>query len=51
MVEHHMQQFFSMQANFIGFTFVTSFSSPLLGSTYIQAQNGSMAMNILETQI
>ena len=51
MLEHHMQQFFSMKINFICFTFVILFSSQLLGSTYIQAQKGSMAMNILETQI
>lgn len=51
MLEHHMQQFFSMKINFICFTFVILFSSLLLGSTYIQAQKGSMTMNILETQI
>jgi len=51
MLEDHMQQFFSMKANFICFTFVILFSSPLLGSTHIKAHKVPMAMNILETQI
>jgi hypothetical protein len=51
MLKDHMQQFFSMKANFICFTFVILFSSPLLGSTHILAHKGPMAMNILETQI